>query len=193
MALYVEATVLAGARSVLVGCCVLLVLALPAETAYGFKRLFAVDGTSGLPVTLDQSVVFDWIDRTIGPDQTTVMIPYPVLVGDYFANLGYWWDLEFWNRSVTQEAWRTDQFSGTPPGSFPKLELRFDPFTGLAQHRLRSARRAVASGDALPHRGHVGQFAAGRHARPPGAPMARRLDQHRALRRRLDEAGPRPR
>jgi hypothetical protein len=60
------------------------------------------------------------------------MIPYPVLVGDYSANLGYWWDLEFWNRSVTREAWRPDQFSGTPPGSFPKLELRFDPVSGKA-------------------------------------------------------------
>jgi hypothetical protein len=130
--LYVEATLLAGAQRVLIACSALLVLALPAETAYGFKRLFAVDGTSGLPITLDQSNVFDWIDRTVGPDRKTVMVPYPVLVGDYSANLGYWWDLEFWNRSVTQEAWRRDQFSGSPPGSFPKLEIRFDPATGRA-------------------------------------------------------------
>jgi hypothetical protein len=60
------------------------------------------------------------------------MVPYPVIVGDFSANLGYWWDLEFWNRSVTQEAWRPDQFSGSPPGSFPKLEIRFDPASGRA-------------------------------------------------------------
>ena len=45
--------------------CVLLLVALPAETGYAFKRLFAVNGTSGLPLTLDQSIVFGWVDRTI--------------------------------------------------------------------------------------------------------------------------------
>jgi hypothetical protein len=132
VALYVEATLLVGTRAVLVAACLLLVIAIPAETAYGFKRLFAINGTSGLPMTLDQSGVFDWIDRTVGPDREIVMVPYPVLVGDFAANLGYWWDIEFWNRSVTQEGWRPDEFSGTPAGTFPKRELRFDPSTGRA-------------------------------------------------------------
>ena len=122
----------AGTKPVVVTCSVLLVIALPAETAYGFKRLFAVNGTSGLPITLDQSGVFNWIDRAVGRDAETVMIPYPVVTGDYWANIGYWWDLEFWNRSVTREAWRPDEFSGTPPGSFPKLDLRFGSKTGRA-------------------------------------------------------------
>jgi hypothetical protein len=61
-----------------------------------------------------------------------VLIPYPVIQGDYWANIGYWWDLEFWNRSVDFEAGRPNEFSGTPPGSFPKLDLTFDSRTGRA-------------------------------------------------------------
>ena len=43
----------------------LLTVALPAEAVYAFDRLFRVDGTNGLPVTLDQRTVFAWIDRTV--------------------------------------------------------------------------------------------------------------------------------
>jgi hypothetical protein len=130
--LYVEATAFVRRTYVIAAIAALLVVALPAETAYGFKRLFAVNGTSGLPMTLDQSVVFNWVDRVVGTKPETVMIPYPVLSSDYWANVGFWWDLEFWNRSVTREAGRPNEFSGTPPGDFPKIDLRFDPKTGRA-------------------------------------------------------------
>jgi hypothetical protein len=129
---YVEATVFVGARVVAAFVGIVLVFALPAQTAYGFKRLFAVNGTSGLPLTLDQSVVFGWVDREINTENQAVMIPYPILPSDYWANAGFWWDLEFWNRAVVREAGRPNEFSGTPPGSFPKLDLRFDPRTGRA-------------------------------------------------------------
>jgi hypothetical protein len=110
----------------------LLLVALPAETAYAFKRLFAVNGTSGLPITLDQSVVFSWVDREITTNSEAMMIPYPVLRADYWANVGFWWDLEFWNRSVDREGGTPAMFQGTPPGTFPKVALRFDPETGRA-------------------------------------------------------------
>ena len=129
---YVEATAFIRRAYVVALISTLLVIALPAETAYGFKRLFAVNGTSGLPMTLDQSVVFNWVDRVVGTKPETVMIPYPVLSSDYWANVGFWWDLEFWNRSVTREAGHPNEFSGTPPGDFPKIDLRFDPTTGRA-------------------------------------------------------------
>lgn len=129
---YVEVAALVPRRFVAGGICVLLALVLPAETAYGFKRLFAVPGTSGLPMTLDQSPVFQWVDREINTESRAVMIPYPVLPSDYWANVGFWWDIEFWNRSVEYEAGQPNEFSGTPPGSFPKLTLRFDPRTGKA-------------------------------------------------------------
>src|SRR6185437_8801725 len=37
-------------------------LAIPALAGGAFTRLLAHDGTSGRPITVDQSVVFDWID-----------------------------------------------------------------------------------------------------------------------------------
>ena len=137
-AAYVEATLLLPRATVALAAAVLLLVALPAETGYAFKRLFAVDGTSGLPITLDQSVVFGWVDRTITTNSEAVMVPYPVIRGDYWANAGFWWDLEFWNRSVDREAAHPNQFSGTPPGSFPKIDPHFDPETGLANFDVDS-------------------------------------------------------
>ena len=70
------------------------------------------------------------------------MVPYPVIRDDYWANVGFWWDFEFWNKSVDREAAPPNQFSGTPPGSFPKIDIRFDPRTGLVERRRRLVRRA---------------------------------------------------
>ena len=59
------------------------------------------------------------------------MIPYPVLPGDYFAEVAWWWDLEFWNKSIVRAAYLPDQFYWTP-STFPQVILHFDPKTGLA-------------------------------------------------------------
>jgi hypothetical protein len=130
--LYVEGVVLLGQKRIALLSTVVLLVALPAETAYAFKRLFAVNGTSGLPMTLDQSVVFSWVDREITPNSETMMVPYPLLRTDYWADVAYWWDLEFWNRSVTREGGTPGVFQGTPPGTFPKIALSFDRSSGRA-------------------------------------------------------------
>ncbi|MGH3003843.1 MAG: hypothetical protein ACRDM1_14480 [Gaiellaceae bacterium] len=135
---YVEASVLVHRLPLALCLSIVLLIALPAETGYAFKRLFAVDGTSGLPLTLDQSIVFGWVDREITTGSEAVMVPYPVLRSDYWASVGFWWDFEFWNKSVDREAAPGGAFSGTPPGSFPKLDLRFDPHTGRANVDLDS-------------------------------------------------------
>jgi hypothetical protein len=135
---YVEGALLLPRTALTIALSVLLLAALPAETGYAFKRLFAVNGTSGLPLTLDQSVVFGWVDREITTNSEAVMVPYPVIRADFWSNIGFWWDLEFWNRSVDREAGRPSQFSGTPPGSFPKIDLRFDPRTGKANFDVDS-------------------------------------------------------
>jgi hypothetical protein len=77
-------------------------VALPLETAYAFERLFRVDGTNGLPVTLDQGVVFSWIDRHVGPTSRVTVVKYPVLGADWFAGQAYWWDVEFWNETAVR-------------------------------------------------------------------------------------------
>jgi hypothetical protein len=117
--------------------------ALVAETAYAFDRLFRVDGTSGRPITLSQGVVFDWIDRELGPNADVTMIPYAQIQGDYWATAGYWWDLEFWNRSVVRAAYPGNKFAEIQ-STFPKLDLQFDPRTGRAS---TSPTRYVAESD----------------------------------------------
>ncbi|MEX2211458.1 MAG: hypothetical protein WD689_06815 [Gaiellaceae bacterium] len=103
----------------------LVVLVLPGETVYAFKRLFAVNATSGRPLTFDQTGVFNWVDRAAGPDADVTMVPFPHLDGDFFATIGFWWDLEFYNRSVTRGLYREDAFVGTP-GSFPRTAAEWD-------------------------------------------------------------------
>ena len=119
-------------RSYLVALLALLTaIALPLETRYAFQRLFAVGGTAGRPLTQDQGGVFDWVDRTLGTGASVTMVPFPTSIGDYFASVGFWWDIEFWNKSVDHAAYRPGEFLWTP-STFPKLMLRFDPTTGAA-------------------------------------------------------------
>jgi len=113
---------------------VLLVLAavtIPPQTALAFNRLLTVDGTSGRPITLDQGVVFDWVDRELGPKATVTMVPYPILYGNYWENVAYWWNVEFWNASVDRAAVYEQAFTGTPE-TFPTIRLDFDRSTGRA-------------------------------------------------------------
>jgi hypothetical protein len=130
-ALFVEASLLMRRTHLAAALALLVALALPAETAYAFSRLFDVNGTSGRPLTLDQGVVFSWLDRTVGPDASVTMVPYPSNYADYWASVGWWWDLEFWNESVDRAAYLPGQFLWTP-STFPRVMLRFDPKTGLA-------------------------------------------------------------
>jgi hypothetical protein len=145
----VEADVLLPRAPVAIVLSVGLLIALPAETGYAFKRLFAVNGTSGLPLTLDQSIVFGWVDRTITTTSEAMMVPYPVIRDDYWANVAFWWDFEFWNKSVDREASRPNQFSPTPT-TFPKLDIRFNPRTGLSNVDVDSY-IAQAAGDVRFH------------------------------------------
>jgi hypothetical protein len=129
--LFVEASLLMRRTHLAIALAVLTAVTLPLETRYAFQRLFAVDGTSGRPLTLDQGVVFNWVDRTLGPDASATMVPFPVNYADYWASVGWWWDLEFWNESVTRSAYVPGQYLWTPT-TFPRVMLRFDPKTGLA-------------------------------------------------------------
>jgi hypothetical protein len=110
---------------------VFAVVAVSSETALAFNRLLTVDGTSGRPITLEQGQVFDWIDRKVGPGAKVTMVPYPFLYGNYWENVAYWWNVEFWNASVQRAVTYEQAFTGTPE-TFPKTELTFDRSTGRA-------------------------------------------------------------
>ena len=107
------------------------VLVLPVQAGAAFGRLFAHVGTSGLPITLDQSTVFNWIDRKLGRDAHVTMIPYPFHYGTFWENAGYWWTVEFWNESVDRAAVYETAFTWTPE-TFPTIPLSFDRTTGRA-------------------------------------------------------------
>jgi hypothetical protein len=110
---------------------VVAALAMPVEAGLTFNRLFTADGTSGRPLTVDQSVVFDWVDRKLGTGAKVTMLPYPFIYGTYWGNVAYWWNVEFWNVSIQRAAEYEGAFTGTPD-TFPTIPLTFDEATGRA-------------------------------------------------------------
>jgi hypothetical protein len=130
VAIVVMLLLLAG-RRVAVALAALAIALAPVQTAAAFTRLFEHDGTSGRPLTLDQSVVFDWLDRKVGSGGAVTMIPYPFLYGTYWENVAYWWNVEFWNASIRRAVVYEDAFTGTPE-TFPTTSLSFDRTTGRA-------------------------------------------------------------
>jgi hypothetical protein len=131
-------------RRVAVVLAALAVALAPMQTAAAFVRLLGHDGTSGRPITLDQSVVFDWIDRKVGGHRRVAMIPYPFLYGTYWGNVAFWWNVEFWNESIRRAVVYDGAFTGTPE-TFPTTALSFDRTTGRANvSPTRYAAEAVA-------------------------------------------------
>lgn len=118
-------------RQVLMLLVAIAAVTIPVQTGLAFNRLLTVDGTSGRPLTLDQGDVFDWIDRKLGPGAKVTMIPYPFLYGNYWENVAYWWNVEFWNASVQRAAVYEGAFTGTPE-TFPTTALSFHQSTGRA-------------------------------------------------------------
>ena len=118
---------------------VLLAVALPLETVYAFERLFRVNGTNGLPITLDQGVVFSWIDRNVGPTSRVTVFKYPVLGADWFAGQAYWWDVEFWNETAVVTAADMSQLDAK------HWTTLFDERTGMARG-LRQTEFALLHG-----------------------------------------------
>jgi hypothetical protein len=105
--------------------------ALAGETVYAFDRLFTDNATAGRPLTVPQGNVFDWVDRSVGTGADVTMIPYAQIVSDYWSTAAFWWDLEFWNRSVTRAAYPGNRFAEIQT-TFPRLDLTFDRRTGRA-------------------------------------------------------------
>ena len=109
----------------------LLVVGLPAETAFTFHRLLDVDGTAQRPLTQSEAGVYDIVDQKIGTNADVTAIPYAVS-SDFFVTERYWRDFEFWNVSTQH-----DGYSANDPYSFlgiwlPKTQLVFNPRTGAA-------------------------------------------------------------
>lgn len=143
LAIYALARVFVPRRAVAVVFVAATAAFLLGETVYGFDRLFRVNGTAGRPITVSQGGVFDWIDRTVGPNASVTFVTYAQIVDDYNATAAYWWDIEFWNRSVVRAVYYGGKYAEIQ-STFPRLGLRFDPKTGLAN---TSPTRYVAQSD----------------------------------------------
>jgi hypothetical protein len=129
--LLIIATALLGRRRTAVILVAIAALAMPIQAGLAFNRLFTANGTSGRPLTVDQSVVFDWVDRKLGSGTMVTMLPYPFIYGTYWGNVAYWWNVEFWNASIQRAAVYEGAFTGTPD-TFPTIALNFDQTTGRA-------------------------------------------------------------
>ena len=164
--------------------------ALVGETAYAFDRLFRVNGTSGRPITLSQGIVFDWIDREIGPDQDVTMIPYAQIQGDYWATAGFWWDPRVLEplrdaRRLSRQPVRGD------PVDVPEDRPPVRPGDGSRLRLALALRRRERPGLALPDPGHDGLVDAQCPADRRGRHVAGGLGVERPRRRRLHRSGPR--
>ena len=124
VALVVEAGLLLG-RTAAIALAVCTLALVTAETGYAFERLFRTNGTAGRPLTTDPSGEQAWVDRAVGRNARVTFFPFPTIVGDYFTNAAYWWDLEFWNASASWSAGVPGTFEWTP-STFPKQALRLD-------------------------------------------------------------------
>ena len=129
-------------RAVAIAVAALATFALPGGAVYAFDRLFAVNGTNGLPVTLDQGAVFGWLDRAVGGTGDVTMLRYPVNSSDYWAGVQYWWDAEFWNENVVA----APTIGAGLPGPEPWLG-EFDDRTGDVLRLHETARILVHQTD----------------------------------------------
>ena len=140
--LLLMARLLLPPRAVAIAVAVLATFALPSGAVYAFDRLFAVNGTNGLPVTLDQGAVFGWLDRAVGGTGDVTMLRYPVNSSDYWAGVQYWWDAEFWNENVVA----APTIGAGLPGPEPWLG-EFDNRTGDVLRLHETARILVHQTD----------------------------------------------
>ena len=132
-------------RATAISVAVLATVVLPLETVYAFDRLFAVNGTNGLPITLDQGVVFNWVDRNVGPTGRVTVMKYPVGGPDWWAGQGYWWDVEFWNESAV-DTMADMSLKKTPHWRRTSIRARAPRSTRRRRSSRSSTRRTCASG-----------------------------------------------
>jgi hypothetical protein len=90
-------------------------------------RILDGAGLSGRPLAGPPGVVLDWVDTVVPDGESAAIVAYPTSVA-WGGSAIQWWDVEFWNRTVTQAFVAEDGlFTYTP---FPQRTLGIDPVTG---------------------------------------------------------------
>jgi hypothetical protein len=108
-------------------------------------RILAGTGLSGRPLAKSPGVVLDWIDSVVPEGETASIVSFPLSTA-WGVSAIQWWDVEFWNRSITRSYVAEDgHFAYT---GFPQREIRIDPVTGVLAGTERAPRFVVmAPGD----------------------------------------------
>jgi hypothetical protein len=108
-------------------------------------RILAGTGLSGRPLAESPGVVLDWIDSVVPEGETASIVSFPLSTA-WGVSAIQWWDVEFWNRSITRSYVAEDgHFAYT---GFPQREIRIDPVTGVLAGTERAPRFVVmAPGD----------------------------------------------
>jgi len=114
---------------------VLLVLALPATTAYAFARFFGTNDWASRPITNPQVEQFSWVDKTVGRNAAVTIATYPVS-SNWFVNFRVWRDYQYWNASIDRDVEQPRGVFTYSSFWFPKIYWQFDPTTGRADVSL---------------------------------------------------------
>jgi hypothetical protein len=96
-----------------------------------FDRLFTRTGTAGRPVSINQGHIFEWIDHQVPAGHSVAILPYQTVFSDFWSSAAVWWDVEFWNESISRALVLGKSFAWTPTGTFPVEGLHVDPRTGV--------------------------------------------------------------
>jgi hypothetical protein len=90
-------------------------------------RIVTGTGLSGRPLAASPSLVLDWVDTVVPEGESAALVAFPVSTA-WDTTAIRWWDVEFWNRSVTHAYVAGDgNFRYTP---FPQRALDIDWATG---------------------------------------------------------------
>ena len=93
-------------------------------------RILDGTGLSGRPLAGPPGVVLDWVDTVVPDDESAAIVVYPTSEA-WDVTMIRWWDVEFWNRSVTRAFVAEDgNFTSTP---FPQSTLEIEPVTGTIE------------------------------------------------------------
>jgi hypothetical protein len=102
---------------------VFMVLTLRSEV----DRVVTGTGLSGRPLAGSPGTVLEWVDSVLPADTDAAIIPFPVSSA-WDTTAIRWWDVEFWNKSVTETFVAADgNFTYTP---YPSRTLEVNWATG---------------------------------------------------------------
>jgi hypothetical protein len=108
------------------------------------ERVLNGNGLTGRPLGESAGVVLDWVDSVLPEDETAALVAFP-LSSAWGVSAIQFWDVEFWNRTLTQAYVAPNgNFTYTP---FPVRTLAFDPLTGVTEGTSDAPRYVVSVPD----------------------------------------------